>query len=76
MAGDSIREQYFPVQESDERGNVAQLELNVGGVRRLPRKFTPYRHSQLFVLDPFAVAKKPSGRGGQRDSHERIRFRG
>jgi len=28
MAGDSIREQYFPVQESDERGNVAQLELN------------------------------------------------
>ena len=40
MAGDSTREQYFPVQESDEREMVAQLELNVGA-RRQPKKFTP-----------------------------------
>ena len=76
MAGD--REQYFPVQESDVRENVAELELNVG-VRRPPsgeKKFTPYHHSQLFVLDPLAVAKKSGGHGGQRDGHEHFRFRG
>ena len=46
MAGDAIREQYFPVLKSDDQENVAKLELNV----REPRAESRKGNSFLIVI--------------------------
>ena len=77
MAGDAMREQYFPVLKSDDQENVAKLELNVGVQQRPETKFIPYRSLHLFVLDAVAVEESSVWPGGgRRDGHERFRFGG